>query len=275
MSECKVIAIANQKGGVGKTTTTFNLGVALKNQGKRVLVVDADPQGDLTTYMGYNESELKTTLAQLMESVIYDSQLDTKQAILNNAECIDLIPSDLDLSATEAMLVNAMSREVTLRTILNNVKKDYDYVLIDCMPSLGMLTINALSCSDKVVIPVQDHFLAAKGMGHLLKTVSRVKRTINPNLEVGGILLTLVNKRTNLSKETIQDLKETYGRAIKLYDTQIPLAVKTAESTSRGKSIFKYDKNSKVATAYEDFAKEVLEDDRQRQKNGITKDFAR
>ena len=275
MSECKVIAIANQKGGVGKTTTTFNLGVALKKQGKRVLVVDADPQGDLTTYMGYNESELKTTLAQLMESVIYDSQLDTKQAILNNAEGIDLIPSDLDLSATEAMLVNAMSREVTLRTILNNVKKDYDYVLIDCMPSLGMLTINALSCSDKVVIPVQDHFLAAKGMGHLLKTVSRVKRTINPNLEVGGILLTLVNKRTNLSKETIQDLKETYGRAIKLYDTQIPLAVKTAESTSRGKSIFKYDKNSKVATAYEDFAKEVLEDDRQRQKNGITKDFAR
>ena len=275
MSECKVIAIANQKGGVGKTTTTFNLGVALKNQGKRVLVVDADPQGDLTTYMGYNESELKTTLAQLMESVIYDSQLDTKQAILNNAEGIDLIPSDLDLSATEAMLVNAMSREVTLRTILNNVKKDYDYVLIDCMPSLGMLTINALSCSDKVVIPVQDHFLAAKGMGHLLKTVSRVKRTINPNLEVGGILLTLVNKRTNLSKETIQDLKETYGRAIKLYDTQIPLAVKTAESTSRGKSIFKYDKNGKVATAYEDFAKEVLEDDRQRQKNGITKDFAR
>ena len=275
MYECKVIAIANQKGGVGKTTTTFNLGVALKNQGKRVLVVDADPQGDLTTYMGYNESELKTTLAQLMESVIYDSQLDTKQAILNNAEGIDLIPSDLDLSATEAMLVNAMSREVTLRTILNNVKKDYDYVLIDCMPSLGMLTINALSCSDKVVIPVQDHFLAAKGMGHLLKTVSRVKRTINPNLEVGGILLTLVNKRTNLSKETIQDLKETYGRAIKLYDTQIPLAVKTAESTSRGKSIFKYDKNGKVATAYEDFAKEVLEDDRQRQKNGITKDFAR
>ena len=275
MSECKVIAIANQKGGVGKTTTTFNLGVALKNQGKRVVVVDADPQGDFTTYMGYNESELKTTLAQLMESVIYDSQLDTKQAILNNAEGIDLIPSDLDLSATEAMLVNAMSREVTLRTILNNVKKDYDYVLIDCMPSLGMLTINALSCSDKVIIPVQDHFLAAKGMGHLLKTVSRVKRTINPNLEVGGILLTLVNKRTNLSKETIQDLKETYGRAIKLYDTQIPLAVKTAESTSRGKSIFKYDKNSKVATAYEDFAKEVLEDDRQRQKNGITKDFAR
>ena len=275
MSDCKVIAIANQKGGVGKTTTTFNLGVALKNQGKKVLVVDADPQGDLTTYMGYNESQLKTTLAQLMESVIYDSQLDTKLAILNNEEGIDLIPSDLDLSATEAMLVNAMSREITIRTILNDVKKDYDYILIDCMPSLGMLTINALACSDKIIIPVQDHFLAAKGMGHLLKTVSRVKRTINPTLEVGGILLTLVNSRTNVSKETIQDLKETYGKAIKLYSSHIPLAVKTTESTSRGESIFKYDKNSKVAVAYEEFAKEVLEDDRQRQKNGITKDYIR
>ena len=275
MSDCKVIAIANQKGGVGKTTTTFNLGVALRNQGKKVLVVDADPQGDLTTYMGYNESQLKTTLAQLMESVIYDSQLDTKLAILNNEEGIDLIPSDLDLSATEAMLVNAMSREITIRTILNDVKKDYDYILIDCMPSLGMLTINALACSDKIIIPVQDHFLAAKGMGHLLKTVSRVKRTINPTLEVGGILLTLVNSRTNVSKETIQDLKETYGKAIKLYSSHIPLAVKTAESTSRGESIFKYDKNSKVAVAYEEFAKEVLEDDRQRQKNGITKDYIR
>ena len=275
MSDCKVIAIANQKGGVGKTTTTFNLGVALKNQGKKVLVVDADPQGDLTTYMGYNESQLKTTLAQLMESVIYDSQLDTKLAILNNEEGIDLISSDLDLSATEAMLVNAMSREITIRTILNDVKKDYDYILIDCMPSLGMLTINALACSDKIIIPVQDHFLAAKGMGHLLKTVSRVKRTINPTLEVGGILLTLVNSRTNVSKETIQDLKETYGKAIKLYSSHIPLAVKTTESTSRGESIFKYDKNSKVAVAYEEFAKEVLEDDRQRQKNGITKDYIR
>jgi chromosome partitioning protein len=275
MSECKVIAIANQKGGVGKTTTTFNLGVALKNQGKKVLVVDADPQGDLTTYMGYNENELKTTLAQLMESVIYDSPLNTKKAILNNDEGIDLIPSDLDLSATEAMLVNAMSREITIRTILSDVKKDYDYILIDCMPSLGMLTINALACSDKVIIPVQDHFLAAKGMGHLLKTVSRVKRTINPTLEVGGILLTLVNSRTNLSKETVQDLKENYGKAIKIYNSQIPLAVKTAESTSRGKSIFEYDKNSKVATAYEEFAKEVLNDDRQRQKNGIAKDFTR
>ena len=143
------------------------------------------------------------------------------------------------------------------------------------MPSLGMLTINALACSDKIIVPVQDHFLAAKGMGHLLKTVSRVKRTINPKLEVGGILLTLVNKRTNLSKETINDLKENYGRAIKLYDTQIPLAVKTAESTSRGKSIFKYDKNSKVAIAYDDFAKEVLADDRERQKNGTSKDYVR
>lgn len=276
MEKCQIIAIANQKGGVGKTTTTFSLGVALAKQGKKVLLIDADPQGDLTTCMGYyNQDDLQNTIGTLMSDTIQDKEINIENAILNHKEGIDLIPSNLDLSALEMSLVNAMSREFTLKNAIRNVENKYDYILIDCMPSLGMITINALACCDKVIIPVQGEYLAAKGMGHLLKTVSRVKRTINPNLEVGGILLTLVNKRTNLSKETIQDLKETYGRAIKLYDTQIPLAVKTAESTSRGKSIFKYDKNSKVATAYEDFAKEVLEDDRQRQKNGITKDFAR
>ena len=271
MSDCKVIAIANQKGGVGKTTTTFNLGVALKNQGKRVLVVDADPQGDLTTYMGYNESELKTTLAQLMESVIYDSQLDTRQAILKNNEGIDLIPSDLDLSATEAMLVNAMSREITIRTILSDVKKDYDYILIDCMPSLGMLTINALACSDKVIIPVQGEYLAAKGMGHLLKTVSKVHKQINPNLKIGGVLLTLVDKRTNLSKQVRDTLEENYGQYVKIYDTEIPKAINTAKSSSTGKSIFEFDKNSPVADSYKNLAKEVLDNERTKARHETSK----
>lgn len=232
--------------------------------------------GDLTTCMGYyNQDELQNTIGTLMSDTICDNEINAENAILHHKEGVDLIPANLDLSAIEFSLVNAMSREFTLKNSIRGIKDNYDYVLIDCMPSLGMITINALACSDKIIIPVQGEYLAAKGMGHLLKTVSRVKRTINPKLEVGGILLTLVNKRTNLSKETINDLKENYGRAIKLYNSQIPLAVKTAESTSRGKSIFKYDKNSKVAIAYENFAKEVLADDRERQKNGTSKDVVR
>ncbi len=225
--------------------------------------------------MGWNEQDIDITIADLMQNIIYDKSFDIKESILHNDEGIDLIASNLDLSAIEVALVNAMSREFTIKNAIKDIKKDYDYILIDCMPSLGMLTINALACSDKVIIPVQDHFFAAKGMGHLLKTVLRVQRTINPDLTVGGILLTLVNSRTNLSKETENDLKENYGSVVNIYKTQIPLAVKTAESTSRGKSIFKYDKNSKVANAYNEFAKEVLEIDRQREKNATSKDYSR
>lgn len=225
--------------------------------------------------MGWNEQDIDITIADLMQNIIYDKSFDIKESILHNDEGIDLIASNLDLSAIEVALVNAMSREFTIKNAIKDIKKDYDYILIDCMPSLGMLTINALACSDKVIIPVQDHFFAAKGMGHLLKTVLRVQRTINPDLTVGGILWTLVNSRTNLSKETENDLKENYGSVVNIYKTQIPLAVKTAESTSRGKSIFKYDKNSKVANAYNEFAKEVLEIDRQREKNATSKDYSR
>lgn len=263
MPKCEVIAIANQKGGVGKTTTTFNLGVALAKQGKKVLLIDADPQGDLTTYMGVHDVDsIPITLSTLMERSIRDEDINSKEAVLKQDEGVNYIPSNLELSSMEVSLVNAMSREYTLRNCISDLKNDYDYMLIDCMPSLGMITINALASADKVIIPVQSEFLAAKGMSHLMNTVLKVRKQINPDLKVGGILLTMVDGRTNLSKEIAKELKETYGVAFKLYDTQIPRAVKAAESSRQGESILSYDKNSKVAQSYIDFAKEVLDYER-------------
>lgn len=263
LKKCEVISVANQKGGVGKTTTTFNLGVALAKQGKKVLLVDSDPQGDLTTYMGIHDPDsIPVTLSTLMERSIKDEDINSHEAIIKHDEGIDLIPSNLELSSMEVSLVNAMSREFTLRSCLNDIKDKYDYVLIDCMPSLGMITINALACSDKVIIPVQSEFLAAKGMSHLMNTVLKVRKQINPNLKVGGILLTMVDGRTNLSKDIANELRTTYGTVFKLYDNQIPRGVKAAESSRMGESVLSYDSSGKVANSYINLAREVLENER-------------
>ena len=265
--KCQVLAIANQKGGVGKTTTTFNLGVALAHSGRKVLLIDADPQGDLTTYMGWhNADNLPVTLSTIMSRCINDMDINSEEAVLHHSEGVDLIPTNLELASLEVSLVNAMSRESTMKNCIEELKPKYDFILIDCMPSLGMITINALASADKVIIPVQSEFLAAKGMNHLMNTIMKVRKNINKELDVSGIVLTIVDGRRKLSKEITEELKETYGKVFKIYDTQIPRAVKAAESSRMGESILSYDKDSNVAKSYIELAKEVLNDERTKNK---------
>lgn len=261
MPEGKIIAIANQKGGTGKTCTTVNLGIGLANQGKKVLVVDTDPQGDLTTSLGVKDiDDLPITLSTIMGKIIEDIPIKPQEGILHHEEGIDLIPANIELSAMEMSLVTAMSREYVLRNYLRQVKQDYDYILLDCMPSLGMITINALSAADSAIIPVQAHYLPAKGMTQLIKTIGKVKRQLNPQLKMEGILITLVEGRTNLAKSVSTTLREQYGSAVKVFKTEIPKGIAAAETSAEGKSIYAYDKDSSVAKAYEAFTKEVLKD---------------
>ena len=260
MSNCKVIALTNQKGGVGKTTTAVNLGVSLAQQNKKVLLIDADAQANLTMSLGYSRpDDLSDTLSSIMQDVIDDNPVNVQKAILHHDEGVDLLPSNIELSGLEVRLINAISRESVLKTCIHEVKKNYDTVLIDCMPSLGMLTINALAAADSVVIPTQPHYLSAKGLELLLRSVSKVKRQINPHLRIDGILMTMVMPRTNISKEITATVKSAYGQRIKVFDTQIPHSIRAVEATAEGKSIFAYDKGGKVAAAYEQFGKEVAE----------------
>ena len=269
MSNCKVIALTNQKGGVGKTTTAVNLGVCLSKQGKKVLLVDADAQANLTMSLGYpRPDDLPISLATIMQDIIDDKPFDVQKGILHHSEGVDLLPSNIELSGLEVRLINAISRERVLTTCINEVKKNYDYVLIDCMPSLGMLTINALAAADSVVIPTQPHYLSAKGLELLLRSVSKVRRQINPHLRIDGILMTMVMPRTNISKEVTALVRSAYGQNIKVFDAQIPHSIRAVEATAEGKSIFAYDKSGKVAAAYEQFGKEVADiGEKQRKQN--------
>ena len=259
--KCKVIAVANQKGSVGKTTTSFNLGVGLARMGKKVLLIDCDPQGDLTICCGYqNNDDIKDTVSSLMEKIVNDEDISPGEGIIHQPEGVDLIPSNIELAGMDLQLVTMMNREKVLDSYLREVKNNYDYVIIDCMPSLGMVTINAFAAADSVIIPVQAHYLPLKGMTQLTKTIGKVRRQINPKLKVDGVVLTLVAENTNLARTTEETLREAYGNVMKIYDTHIPVAIKAAEISTVGKSIYAHDKNSKVAKAYENFTKEVLAD---------------
>lgn len=254
---CRVIAVANQKGGVSKTTTSINLGVALVRLGKRVALVDADPQGHLTLGLGFTK-KIRVSLKNMMENIIMGMEFDPMEAVLRHKEGIDVIPSNKMLTGTDLSLITVENREKVLKEYLELLEDNYDYIIIDCMPSLGMLTINALSAADSVLIPVQPQYYAADGLVELLSVVKGIKQRFNPGLEIEGILFTMDSSRYNNSKRNKQAVKMAYGKEMRIFEKSIPRSEAIAETASEGVSIFAYDSRSKGAKSYAELAEEVL-----------------
>ena len=255
----KITAICNQKGGVSKTVTAVNLGIGLAREGKKVLLVDMDAQGSLTASLGYQRpDQMENTLATIWGRIILDGPVSPGEGILHQAEAVDLLPANIELSGLEVTLVNTMSRETILRDYLNNVRDQYDVILLDCCPSLGMLTINALAAADQVLIPMQAHYLSIKGLEQLIRTISNVKRKINPGLEIAGILITMADLRTTYSREIIKLLRNSYGDKLRIFNSIIPQSIRAAETSAEGRSIYLHDPAGKVSAAYASLTREVL-----------------
>jgi chromosome partitioning protein len=255
-----VISIANQKGGVGKTTTAAALAQGLSEYGKSVLLIDWDPQGSLTITMGFNPDNLERTGYDAMSSIIRNNKTTSIRDVIvrTSNPNIELVPANIELSQAQLDLVNAFTRELILKEMIQPVRNSYDYILIDCLPSLALLTINALSASDSVIIPLQADFLAMKGLALLLSTIIRVRDKINPGLEISGILFTMTNPRTLHCQEVMDVTRRAFGNRIRVFDTLIPTTVRFKEAPAAGESILTYASGSSGADAYRLFTKEVL-----------------
>ena len=258
---CRVYAVVNQKGGVGKTVTSTNLAIGLVRQGLKVLIVDLDSQASQTVSLGWAQpDELPVTIATQIGKVIENLPIDPFEGILRHSEGVDLMPSGIALSGMEMRMIGAMSREAILRTCLAEVKPHYDVIVLDCPPTLGMLTINALAAADRVIVPVQPEYLSAIGMTQLFNIVAQVKKQITPALKVEGVLFTLANMRTNLAKNTVEIIRNAYGGSVRIYSHPIPYSTRVKEASAAGKSIFAYDPKGNAAYAYQQLVKEVERD---------------
>ena len=272
MQKCNVIAVTTQQGGVGKTTTTENVAIGLARNGCNVLIVDFDPQGDLTSCLGWkNNDSLEHSVSSMLDDYINDNDINYESLILHHEEHVDLIPANIELADFEMRLVSVINREQTLSNCIEPLRNQYDYIFIDCPPSLGMLTVNALSAADEVLIPVQTQYLPAKGMTKLLQTVGKVQRKINSNLKITGIVMTLADLNTNLTKSTIETIRESFGKNIRVFDTIIPKATKASEASISGKSIYAYAKDSKVALAYANLTKELINNQKVKHKEELNR----
>ena len=258
MHKNKVIAITNQKGGVGKTVTSVSLGACLANDNKKVLIVDFDPQGSLTKGLGYRDSSsYKYSIKDVLFNEINEGDMDYRDAIIHTDENFDLLPSNISLSGSDIQLSSVMSRETIFKRVLDKVKEDYDYILIDSNPALNLFTINGLVAADSIIIPVQAEPYACDGLNDLLHTITTAKKQINPDLKIDGILITMTDARTNLSKHIANEVREIYGQHIHVFKTEIPRAVKTSEASLTGQSPVKYAPTSESTLAYQRLAKEV------------------